>query len=160
MSTPLDALIHFATAKPPAPPAPAPSAVTPARSAALPPEDRQPQLPVRPTHIVGQVAVRRAGSSHWEDLDSDDVLGLGDTVRTGHGDSVQLRFADGTVLAVKANSKLKVEGTPPPPVEHGTLAPALSGLVSSPDSPTEDVSPLLRQLLGVMPMGPSGGGMP
>jgi len=99
----LDALIQFASA--PKQQVARPSAEQPAPTPELP----RPKPPVSFTNITGRVEVRRHGSKTWDDADLDTVLGDLDMVRTGKGDTADLRFMDGTVISIKPHSMFRID---------------------------------------------------
>lgn len=64
---------------------------------------------VEVAYARGQVMVQRSGSAPAVPLAGGDRLGLGDQVATGPGAVAMLRFADGSQLLLRADSRLVVE---------------------------------------------------
>jgi TonB family protein len=70
--------------------------------------------------IEGGVQVKFVGTTEWVGATQSQVLRADDLVRTGPGASAEIRFADGTLLAVRPNSVLQIEGLAPNAVPVST----------------------------------------
>jgi hypothetical protein len=58
--------------------------------------------------IQGEVQFRRGETGEWQDADSRSVLRAGDYVRTSDGGSAEIRWSDGTLFTVRANTQFIV----------------------------------------------------
>ena len=61
--------------------------------------------------IEGTVKVKAVGTFEWVTADSSMALKKSDIVRTGAGSAAEIRFFDGTVVAVGADSLIMIEAT-------------------------------------------------
>jgi hypothetical protein len=61
--------------------------------------------------IEGTVKVKAVGRFEWETADSSMALKKSDIVRTGPGSAAEIRFFDGTVVAVGADSLIMIEAS-------------------------------------------------
>ncbi|HXB54837.1 MAG TPA: FecR domain-containing protein [Vicinamibacteria bacterium] len=99
---------YYASQNPHAPPASVPPVSTSARF----------------TNIDGSVQVRVAGTLQWVSADRNIVLNKADLVRTGSGASAEIRFFDGTVFHVRADSLLAIEETSEDPASKRRVVAA------------------------------------
>lgn len=58
--------------------------------------------------IQGEVQFRRGETGEWQDADSRSFLRAGDYVRTSDGGSAEIRWSDGTLFTVRANTQFIV----------------------------------------------------
>jgi hypothetical protein len=87
--------LYYSQRNPPVPPSSVPPISTSARF----------------NNIDGSVQVRTAGTLQWVSADKNIVLNKADLVRTGSGASAEIRFFDGTVFHVRADSLITIEET-------------------------------------------------
>jgi len=87
---------YYVTNAPPAPP-PAETVIT--------------QPTAHFSGIEGTVKVKAVGTFEWVTADSSMALKKSDIVRTGAGSAAEIRFFDGTVVAVGADSLIMIEAT-------------------------------------------------
>ena len=57
----------------------------------------------------GEVQVQKKGSTTWTNATNGMKLAVGDTLKTGNNGSAELRFFDGSVMEVKANSEILIQ---------------------------------------------------
>lgn len=92
---------------------------------AVPPASVPPiSTSARFTNIDGSVQVRVAGTLQWVGADKTIVLNKADLVRTGSGASAEIRFFDGTVFHVRADSLLAIEETSEDPASKRRVVAA------------------------------------
>jgi hypothetical protein len=72
------------------------------------------------TAIEGNVRVKAVGTFEWVPADTSTVLKKSDLVRTGPGSAAEIRFFDGTVVAVKPDSLITIEETAADPSTRRT----------------------------------------
>ncbi|HET7747602.1 MAG TPA: FecR family protein [Vicinamibacteria bacterium] len=72
------------------------------------------------TAIEGNVKVKAVGTFEWVTADPSMVLKKSDLVRTGPGSAAEIRFFDGTVVAVRADSLITIEETAADPSTRKT----------------------------------------
>src|SRR5688572_23658141 len=63
------------------------------------------------TAIEGTVKVKAVGTFEWVSADATTPLRKSDLVRTGPGSAAEIRFCDGTNVAVRADSLINIEET-------------------------------------------------
>ena len=68
--------------------------------------------------IEGTVKVKAVGTFEWVTADSSFALKKSDIVRTGPGSAAEIRFFDGTVVAVGADSLIMIEASSADPVSR------------------------------------------
>jgi hypothetical protein len=68
--------------------------------------------------IEGTVKVKPVGRFEWETADSTMALKKSDIVRTGPGSAAEIRFFDGTVVAVGADSLIMIEASSSDPASR------------------------------------------
>jgi hypothetical protein len=68
--------------------------------------------------IEGTVRVKMVGTFEWVTADSSMALKRSDIVRTGAGSAAEIRFFDGTVVAVGADSLIMIEASSSDPVSR------------------------------------------
>jgi hypothetical protein len=68
--------------------------------------------------IEGTVKVKAVGTFEWVTADSSMALKKSDIVRTGPGSAAEIRFFDGTVVAVAADSLIMIEASSADPVSR------------------------------------------
>jgi hypothetical protein len=68
--------------------------------------------------IEGTVKVKAVGTFEWVTADSSMALKKSDIVRTGPGSAAEIRFFDGTVVAVAADSLIMIEASSSDPVSR------------------------------------------
>ena len=68
--------------------------------------------------IEGTVKVKAVGTFEWVTADSTIALKKSDIVRTGPGSAAEIRFFDGTVVAVAADSLIMIEASSSDPVSR------------------------------------------
>ncbi|MBM3157310.1 MAG: FecR domain-containing protein, partial [Chloroflexi bacterium] len=57
----------------------------------------------------GDVQVQKKGSTAWTNATNGMKLAVGDTLKTGNNGSAEIRFFEGSVMEVKANSQVVIE---------------------------------------------------